>query len=113
MSFEAPDDKLVDMSTMSWANMLFKSIWPKAMAALIASIKQDFEPRLQRALPMPFNKVRFARLTLGSGVPEMGPIEVRRRSDGHVQLELDLCYDTECDLLLEAPMAGSDSGICF
>ena len=26
---------------------------------------QDFEPRLQRALPMPFNKVRFARLTLG------------------------------------------------
>ena len=39
----------------------------------------------------------------------MGPIEVRRRSDGHVQLELDLCYDTECDLLLEAPMAGGDA----
>jgi len=100
-----------DVSTLSWVNMLLGTIWPKANTALIKYVHDELTPRLRDVLPGPFKGLRFARISLGRNVPEFGPIEVRRHSESHVQVELDMRYFSDVDVLVETGTAGISFGI--
>lgn len=56
--------------------------------------------------PKPWQKTRgihFARFSLGNGVPSFGPIEVRRQSESHVLIEVEIRYASAVDVLLKVP----------
>eukprot|EP00401_Gymnodinium_catenatum_P062510 CAMPEP_0117480416 /NCGR_PEP_ID=MMETSP0784-20121206/12380_1 /TAXON_ID=39447 /ORGANISM="" /LENGTH=678 /DNA_ID=CAMNT_0005274855 /DNA_START=24 /DNA_END=2060 /DNA_ORIENTATION=+ len=105
------NDVVADVSTLSWVNLLLGTIWPKANTALIKYVHDELTPRLRDVLPGPFKRLRFARISLGNNVPEFGPIEVQRHSDSHVQVELDMRYFSDVDVLVETGTAGISFGI--
>jgi hypothetical protein len=74
-------------------------------------VHEKLEPRLREALPRPFNRARFARCSLGKGVPQFGNVEVTHHADDHVQVELDLSYSSDADILLDAGAGGISFGI--
>jgi len=110
---QRPDtnDVVADISTLSWVNMLLASLWPKANSALSKWVEEELTPRLQDMMPRPLKSLRFARCTLGNNVPELGPIEVMRLSDSHVQIELEMRYLSDVDVLLETSAGGMSFGI--
>jgi hypothetical protein len=102
---------VADVGTLSWVNVLLGSIWPKANMALMKYVHDQLTPRLRETLPGPFRGLRFARFTLGKNVPEFGPIEVRRISETHVQVELHMRYFSDVDILIETGTAGISFGV--
>lgn len=91
--------------------MILGSLWPKADKAFSSFIHEDLTPQLRQVLPSPFRRLRFSRFTLGKKSPEFGPIEVSRHSDSHVQVELDVRYFSDVDMLLDAGTGGITIGI--
>eukprot|EP00427_Karlodinium_veneficum_P035284 CAMPEP_0169299200 /NCGR_PEP_ID=MMETSP1016-20121227/66926_1 /TAXON_ID=342587 /ORGANISM="Karlodinium micrum, Strain CCMP2283" /LENGTH=633 /DNA_ID=CAMNT_0009391401 /DNA_START=275 /DNA_END=2172 /DNA_ORIENTATION=- len=91
--------------------MLLGSLWPKANTALIGFVHNDLTPRLREALPGVFHRLHFSRFTLGENVPEFGPIEVLRHAENHVQIELEMRYFSDVDVLLDAGGGGLTIGI--
>lgn len=106
-----PDDVVADISTLSWVNLLLGSIWPKANGAMTSFVHNELTPMLQNSLPLPFRRLHFARFTLGEKTPEFGPIEVVRISDNHIQVELDMRYFSDVNILLDTGSGGLSFGI--
>lgn len=104
-------DAIADKSSLSWVNMLLGSLWPKANTALIGFVHNDLTPRLREVLPGAFHRLHFSRFTLGNKVPEFGPIEVIRHAANHVQIELEMRYLSDVDVLLDAGGGGLTIGI--
>jgi len=104
-------DVVADRSTLSWVNSLLGWIWPKANQALMQWVHEDFTPRLQEALPAPFKKAHFSRFTLGRNTPDFGPVEVIQQSDSHVQVDLEIRYISDVDILIDAGAGGITFGI--
>jgi len=96
---------------LSWVNMILGSLWPKADKAFSSFIHEDLTPQLRQVLPSPFRRLKFSRFTLGKNTPEFGPIEVSRHSETHVQVELDVRYFSDVDMLLDAGTGGITIGI--
>jgi len=105
----AVDDIVVDVNDLSWVNSLLGSLWPKANMAVRGFLHNELTPRLQEILP--FKRLCFKRFTLGKNIPEFGPIEVLRHSECHVQVELDVRYFSDVDLLVDTGTAGITFGI--
>ena len=91
-----------ETSNLVWLNTLLRTLWPNATAALGTFACNELTSRLQHALPLPFKRARFARFSLGNGVPSFGPIDVLRRSDSHIAIEVEMCYSSAVDILLTA-----------
>lgn len=108
---EVPNDVVADISTLSWVNLLLGSIWPKANGAMTSFVHNELTPMLQNSLPLPFRRLHFARFTLGEKTPEFGPIEVVRISDNHIQVELDMRYFSDVNILLDTGSGGLSFGI--
>lgn len=110
---EAPrvNDIVAGKATLSWVNVLLGWIWPKANTALFQWVRDDLTPRLQDSLPSPFKKAHFSRFTLGQNTPEFGPIEVIRHSDTHVEVDLDMRYIADVDMVLDAGAGGVTLGV--
>eukprot|EP00747_Dinoflagellata_sp_TGD_P169472 gnl/TRDRNA2_/TRDRNA2_198503_c0_seq1.p1 gnl/TRDRNA2_/TRDRNA2_198503_c0~~gnl/TRDRNA2_/TRDRNA2_198503_c0_seq1.p1 ORF type:complete len:702 (+),score=102.47 gnl/TRDRNA2_/TRDRNA2_198503_c0_seq1:140-2245(+) len=95
-------EAVADSSTLTWLNMLLGWIWPKANQALIRYVHKELTPRLRETLPGPFKNAGFSRFTLGKNTPDFGPIEVIRHSDSHVQVDLNINYFSDVDVMLDA-----------
>jgi hypothetical protein len=104
-------DAAADRSTLSWVNTLLGWIWPKANKAIMQWVHEDFTPRLQEALPSPFKGLHFSTFSLGRNTPDFGPVEVIQHSDSHVQLDLDINYISDVDILIDAGTGGITFGI--
>eukprot|EP00927_Polykrikos_kofoidii_P077596 TRINITY_DN74533_c0_g1_i1.p1 TRINITY_DN74533_c0_g1~~TRINITY_DN74533_c0_g1_i1.p1 ORF type:complete len:633 (+),score=97.85 TRINITY_DN74533_c0_g1_i1:58-1956(+) len=105
------DDASADENALSWLNMLLGSIWPKANTALMKYVQEVLTPALQDMLPGALGRWHFARMTLGRNVPHFGPIQVQRHSDTHVQIELDMKYFSDVDILVDTGTVGISFGI--
>eukprot|EP00929_Paragymnodinium_shiwhaense_P018449 TRINITY_DN12912_c0_g1_i1.p1 TRINITY_DN12912_c0_g1~~TRINITY_DN12912_c0_g1_i1.p1 ORF type:complete len:916 (+),score=140.07 TRINITY_DN12912_c0_g1_i1:136-2748(+) len=104
-------DASADVSTLSWLNVLLGSVWPKANTAMVKYVHDHLTPRLQEILPGPFKRAHFSRFSLGKRTPEFGPIAVQRHSDTHVQIELEMRYFSDVDVLVETGTPGLSFGI--
>mmetsp|Transcript_785 Transcript_785/g.2158 ORF Transcript_785/g.2158 Transcript_785/m.2158 type:complete len:594 (-) Transcript_785:114-1895(-) len=102
-----------ETSSLAWVNKLFKAIWPNTMLALVKFVNAELTSKLQRDLPVPFKSARFSRFSLGEGVPSLGPIDVMKRSDDHISVELDLSYSSVVDILLSAGPESINIGIKY
>lgn len=102
---------VADVTTLSWVNLILGTLWPKADKALSSFIHDDLTMQLRQVLPSPFRRLKFSRFTLGKKSPEFGPIEVSRHSESHVQVELDVRYFSDVDMLLDAGTGGITIGI--
>eukprot|EP00931_Biecheleriopsis_adriatica_P043389 TRINITY_DN24807_c0_g1_i1.p1 TRINITY_DN24807_c0_g1~~TRINITY_DN24807_c0_g1_i1.p1 ORF type:complete len:646 (+),score=101.60 TRINITY_DN24807_c0_g1_i1:92-2029(+) len=108
MAEEGEDEFLHDSSSLAWVNSLLRALWPKANVALIHFVHEELTPKLQAALPGPLKSVYFSRFSLGDGVPDLGPIDVTRVSESHVQIELGIRYKSFTNVQL-----ASGAGISF
>mmetsp|Transcript_11238 Transcript_11238/g.19737 ORF Transcript_11238/g.19737 Transcript_11238/m.19737 type:complete len:707 (+) Transcript_11238:17-2137(+) len=104
-------DVHADKATLSWVNTLLGWIWPKANNALMSWVHDDLTPRLQESLPSPFKGAHFSRFTLGRNTPDFGPIEVIRHSENHVQVDLQINYNSDVDIQIDAGTGGITFGI--
>lgn len=93
---------MADVSTLSWVNLLLSSIWPAANTAVTKHVIDELGPRLQETLPGPLKHFRFTRFDLGRKAPELGPMEVVRQSDEHIQVELDMRYHSDVDIVIDS-----------
>lgn len=100
-----------DPTTLSWVNMLLGGLWPKADKALHGYVHNTLTPLLQTSYPRLFGQARFSQFTLGKNTPEFGPIEVVRHSDSHVQIELEMRYNSDVDMQLATGTGGITIGI--
>lgn len=96
------EETVADICSLSWVNTIFSAVWPKVHLALTEFVHAELTPRLQDVLPTPFKQVHFARFSLGDGLPQLGPVEVMKHSEGHIQVEVDFKYFSETDVLLDA-----------
>lgn len=104
-------ESVADLSNLSWVNALLGWIWPKANTALTQFVHDDLTTKLREALPSPFKNAHFSRFTLGNNTPEFGPIEVVHHSDNHVEVDLDMRYFSDVDVLIDAGTGGITVGI--
>lgn len=104
-------DSIADLANLSWVNSLLGWLWPKANAALTQFVHDDLTQRLRESLPSPFKNLCFSRFTLGQNTPEFGPIEVSQHSETHVEVNLDMRYFGDVDILLEAGTGGIALGV--
>lgn len=104
-------DSIADLANLSWINSLLGWLWPKANAALTQFVHDDLTLRLRESLPSPFKNLHFSRFTLGQNTPEFGPIEVSQHSETHVEVNVDMRYFSDVDILLEAGTGGISLGI--
>lgn len=99
----APEDDIVaDVSSLSWVNVLLGCLWPAANTAVTKHVYDELIPRLQETLPGPLKHFRFSRFSLGKTSPEFGPIEVVRHTNEHIQIELDMRYLSDVDILVDS-----------
>jgi len=104
-------ESFADTGSLSWINAILGWIWPKANTALTRYVHADLTPRLREALPSPFKDMHFSRFTLGQNTPEFGPIEVIRHSDTHIEVDLQIRFLSDVDILLDAGAGGITLGI--
>ena len=100
-----------ETSNLAWVNSLLRALWPNATVALVNFAHTELTAKLQQGLPLPFNRARFARFSLGDGVPSFGPIDVTRRSDSHISIELEMSYSSRVDVLLAAGSSSMSVGV--
>lgn len=90
--------------SLGWLNDLFAQIWPAASLAAEQIIRETVEPQFAALLPGPLKSLKFTKLVLGATPPTFDNIDVHARRAGFLRLSLDVAWDGEADIELEADL---------
>ena len=105
-------DVLVSLeSSSSLVSALLQQLWPQINKIGIKSVKQTVEPMLQEKLPAAFHKIHFQRLDLGNQPIALENFVVHPVVNDTLRIELEINWDSTCDILLAGLPAGSTIGV--
>ncbi|KAL2270694.1 hypothetical protein VTJ83DRAFT_65 [Remersonia thermophila] len=86
-------------------NDIVKLLWPNIRVASGKMIKDIVEPMFAQLLPAPLDTLRFEKIDLGATPMHFGKILVTpTTAGGGIKLDLDVEWDGECDIELNAKM---------
>ncbi|KAL2264066.1 hypothetical protein VTK26DRAFT_2852 [Humicola hyalothermophila] len=85
-------------------NDLVKQLWPNITVAGARMIKDIVEPIFAKTLPAPLNTLVFEKVDLGSMPMHFSKVDVHKTENEGIKLDLDLDWDGECDIELNASM---------
>lgn len=91
---------LTVLHRLGFLNDLVESLWPNICVAGANMTKQIVEPMFANMLPAPLNSLHFEKIDLGHEPLRLGNVDVHRVGDGAVKLDLDVDWDSKCDIEL-------------
>lgn len=105
-------DVLVSLeSSSSLVSALLHQLWPHINKIGVKSVKESVEPMLQEKLPVAFSKIHFQTLDLGKQPITLENFVVHPVVDDTLRIELEINWDSTCDILLAGLPAGSTIGV--
>ncbi|KAL1837540.1 hypothetical protein VTJ49DRAFT_3663 [Mycothermus thermophilus] len=86
-------------------NDIVKLLWPNIRVAGAKMVKDIVEPMFAQMLPAPLDTLHFEKIDLGATPMHFGKILVTpTAAGGGIKLDLDVEWDGECDIELNAKM---------
>lgn len=74
-----------------WLEVIAGALWPRISEWIKDMVHNEIQPNIKEALPTAVrNSVNFAEPSLGENAPDFGPLRVRRRGAGGIELELGI-----------------------
>lgn len=99
--------------SLEWLNCLVAQLWPH-IAKYVEDLIKGYESKLQGYMPVGGSSVRFKTCSLGKEQLKFGPVKARavdavldnqRIDKNGVELEIDISYNSDVDILLSTPIA--------
>ncbi|KAK3333041.1 hypothetical protein B0T19DRAFT_398766 [Cercophora scortea] len=90
--------------TPVFLNNLVGLLWPNICVAAGKMIKEIAEPMFATMLPGPLSSLHFTKIDLGTVPIRFDNVEVTKTENGGIKLDLDVDWDGECDIDLDATM---------
>ncbi|KAK4216430.1 hypothetical protein QBC37DRAFT_90497 [Rhypophila decipiens] len=85
-------------------NDLVENLWPNICVAGADMTKNIVEPMFASMLPAPLNSLHFEKIDLGQQPLKLGNIDVHKVENGAIKLDLDVDWDSKCDIELNGKM---------
>ncbi|KAK0621818.1 hypothetical protein B0T17DRAFT_305423 [Bombardia bombarda] len=85
-------------------NDLVRLLWPNICVAAGKMIKEIAEPMFATMLPGPLSTLHFTKIDLGTVPIRFANVIVRKTENEGIKLDLDVDWDGECDIDLNATM---------
>jgi hypothetical protein len=94
-------------------NDLVKLLWPNIRVAAGNLIKEIVEPMFAQMLPAPLDTLHFEKIDLGAIPIHLANIVVTQTdTGGGIKLDVDVEWDGECDIELNAKMIPKIVSFC-
>ncbi|KAK3370444.1 hypothetical protein B0H63DRAFT_422236 [Podospora didyma] len=90
--------------TPGFLNDLVAQLWPNICVAASKMIKEIAEPMFVTMLPAPLNTLHFTKIDLGTVPIRFANVDVHKTENDGIKLDLDVDWDGECDIDLDAKM---------
>lgn len=110
-TINAGDIKISLESSSSLVSALLQQLWPQINKIAIKIVKDSVEPMFAETLPGPFKKMHFQTLDLGSEPLKLENFVVHPVIDGTLRIELEINWDSNCDILLTGIPGGNTIGV--
>lgn len=85
-------------------NDIVENLWPNICVAGADMTKQIVEPMFATMLPAPLNSLHFEKIDLGHEPLKLGNVDVHKAENGAIKLDLDVEWDSKCDIELNGTM---------
>ena len=95
------------MEHVNFMTDLLDRLWPHINAAGSAIIRDTVEPMFADMMPSPFKSLHFTKVDLGKVPIRLDNILVHELRDGNVQMDMDVSWQSNSDIQLQAQYVGS------
>lgn len=93
--------------SVNFLNDMVKQLWPYINVAGAKITKEIVEPMFEQMLPGPLSSMAFTKIDLGPKPITFDNVDVHNAKDDVIKLDLDILWDSECDIQLHASIVGS------
>lgn len=107
----ASDVRVSLESSSSLMSALLQQLWPQINKIGIKAVKESVEPMFAEKLPAAFGKMYFQKLDLGSQPIQLENFVVHPVMENTLRIELEINWDSNCDILLAGLPAGNTIGV--
>lgn len=95
------------VESVGFLNDLISQLWDDINIAGGNLTKEIVEPMFAEMLPGPLSSLHFTKIDLGKTPIKFDRIDVQKRSEGVIKLDVDIFWDSDCDIELSAKFIGS------
>lgn len=93
--------------SVHFLNDMVKQLWPYINVAGAKLTKEIVEPMFEQMLPKPLSSMVFTKIDLGPKPITFDKIDVHNAEEDVIKLDIDVLWDSECDIQLKASIVGS------
>lgn len=93
--------------SVDFLNDMVKQLWPYINVAGAKITKEVVEPMFEQMLPKPLSSMAFTKIDLGPNPIKFDKIDVHNAKEDVIKLDVDILWDSECDIQLKASIVGS------
>lgn len=94
------------VESVGFLNDIICQLWDYINVAGAQVTKDVVEPMFEEMLPGPLKSLRFKKIDLGRKPIQFANVDVHKREDTVIKFDIDVNWDGECDIELEADLIG-------
>lgn len=89
---------------VNFLNSIIQQLWPYIDKVTSQLVKEIVEPMFEQMLPGPLSNLKFKEINLGEKPIVLDNIDVHRRDEDVMKIDMDVYWDGDCDIQLASSM---------